>query len=73
MACDYHQRPKELSLDDGVLAEAIRVIGHPQLTDVPKNWVVDATRCSNHAVSEIVEPTRGFEEVVVQSGSSLRC
>lgn len=66
VSCDYHQRPKELSLDDGVLAERIRIVDHPQLINVPEGWVVDAVRCSKHALSEIEHPTRGYEEAVVR-------
>lgn len=66
-ACDYHARPKVIKSDDLVLIEAIRVIDHPQRDDLPDGWLVDAARCSDHAVDEIVEPTRGFEEALVRA------
>ncbi len=68
IACDYHHRPKEISIDGSVLVEAIKLIDHPQLQlqEWPKGWVVDAARCSDHSVEEIEEPTTGFEEAVVE-------
>ncbi len=59
VACDYHERPKELAVDEPMLAECIRVAAHPQLTEFPDGWVVDAARCAEHAVEGIVEPTEG--------------
>lgn len=55
VACDYHARPKEISTDEPVLAEAIKLIAHPQLQlfDWPDDWVLDAARCEDHAVEEI--------------------
>jgi hypothetical protein len=66
IACDYHQRPKEIESDEPVLIEAIRLVDHPQLDDLPDGWVIDAARCEAHTVSEIREPTRGYEEALVQ-------
>ncbi|WP_248911045.1 hypothetical protein [Halocatena marina] len=67
VACDYHQRPKEISTDDSVLLEAMRLVDHPQLQieEWPEDWVIDAARCVDHAVDEIVAPTRGFEEALI--------
>lgn len=65
VACDYHQRPKEVSTDEPVLFEAIRLVDHPQLEKWPEGWLIDAARCEDHAVSEIVEPTMGFEEALI--------
>lgn len=68
IACDYHARPKTLPTDDPVLCEAIRLVDHPQLQleEWPDGWVIDAARCSDHAVDKIVEPTRGYEEALVR-------
>lgn len=66
-ACDYHARPKVIESDDPVLIEAIRLVDHPQLDDLPDGWLIDAARCSDHAVDEIVEPTLGFEEALVRA------
>ncbi|WP_248911098.1 hypothetical protein [Halocatena marina] len=68
VACDYHQRPKELETDESVLCEAIWLIDHPQLRldQWPNHWGIDAARCSDHAVGEIVAPTRGFEEALIK-------
>lgn len=67
VACDYHARPKVIESDSPVLIEAIRVVDHPQLDDLPDGWLIDAARCEDHAVDEIVEPTRGFEEALVRA------
>lgn len=66
-ACDYHARPKTIPTDKPVLIEAIRLVDHPQLDDLPDGWLVDAARCSDHAVDEIMEPTLGFEEALVRA------
>lgn len=66
LACDYHERPMELPTEGSVLTECIRVVDHPQLSDLPDGWIVDAARCDDHAVSEVIEPTRGYEEAVVR-------
>ncbi|MFC6964706.1 hypothetical protein [Halocatena marina] len=67
VACDYHQRPKEISTEESVLVEAMRLVDHPQLQieQWPEDWVIDAVRCADHAVDEIVAPTRGFEEALI--------
>lgn len=65
VACDYHQRPMEIPTDAALLAEAIRIVDHPQLTELPDGWVIDAARCDDHAVEALEEPTRGFEEALV--------
>lgn len=49
-----------------MLIEAIRIVDHPQLDEYPEHWVIDATRCPDHAIDEIVEPTRGFEEALIR-------
>lgn len=66
IACDYHARPETLPTDEPVLIEAIRLVDHPQLDEYPDHWVIDTARCADHAVDEIVEPTRGFEEVLLR-------
>lgn len=68
VSCDYHHRPKEISTNDAVLVETIRLIDHPQLQldQWPENWHIDAARCADHSVEEIEEPTRGFEEALVE-------
>lgn len=66
LPCDYHARPKKISTDEPVLSEAIRLVDHPQLEELPVGWVIDAVRCSDHSISEIEELTRGFEEVLIQ-------
>lgn len=45
---------------------AIRLVDHPQLDEYPNHWVIDTARCADHAVDEIVDPTRGFEEVLLR-------
>lgn len=50
-----------------VLIESIRLVDHPQLDDLPDGWLVDAARCEDHAVDDIVEPTKGFEEALVRA------
>lgn len=66
VACDYHQRPKVIEFDDPVLFECIHIVDHPQLEEWPDGWVLDAARCSDHAVDGTVEPTRGFEEALIR-------
>lgn len=66
LSCDYHHRPKEIEPSEKVLAEAIKLVDHPQLTDWPDRWQIDATRCSDHSVEEIEELTKGFHEALVE-------
>ncbi len=68
VACDYHARPKPLSTEDPVLVEVIRLIDHPQLQlgQWPDGWVLDAARCDDHAIDELEEPTKGFEEALIR-------
>lgn len=68
VACDYHARPKTIAIEKPILFEAIKLIDHPQLQvdEWPDNWQLDAARCSDHAVDELEEPTRGFEEALVE-------
>lgn len=65
VACDYHERPKAISSTERMLVECIRLVDHPQLSDLPEGWMVDAARCSEHTVETIVEPTRGYEEALI--------
>lgn len=67
IACDYHTRPKEINIEEPVLAEAITLVDHPQLQldEWPEGWILDAARCSDHSVEEIAEPTKGFHEVLI--------
>lgn len=66
--CDYHHRPKTIEPVDAMLFEAVKLIDHPQLRrdEWPSGWSLDAARCADHAVEEIEEPTRGFEEALVE-------
>lgn len=66
LSCDYHDSPTGFVPAEPVLCEAIRIIKHPHLDNYPGYWVIDAVRCDDHAVDEIVEPTRGFEEALIR-------
>lgn len=66
ISCGYHDSPTGFVPDEPVLCEAIRIIEHPQREDYPGYWVIDAIRCEDHIVDEIVEPTRGFEEALIR-------
>lgn len=73
-ACDYHARPKVIESDKSVLIEAIRVVDPSQLDVLPDGWLVDAARCSDHAVDEIMEPTSASRKrSFVLPSSSRRC
>lgn len=68
IACDYHHRPKEISIDELVVVEAIKLVDHPQLQleQWPDGCQIDAARCDDHDVDELEEPTRGFEEALIR-------
>lgn len=66
ITCTYHARPTEIATDAPVQVEAIQLVDHPQLDEAPDHWVIDAARCSQHAVLTIEEPTRGYEEALVR-------